>query len=554
MNARILKFARIPLLIGAAALFGGCNKETPPAPPAPPTQSAVPVTPVTPAAQEKPAIVSAEKNSFAQVTSNLDKGGNLYLYLSTEQALGGLSKSIATLSNVFSQLPLGPDMGSGTLARIFQVVDGLVKDSGVEQISGVGASSIAREPGFYYNKFIVHHYAGQGEGLMWTAFGKEAHPLKELDLLPENTAWAAYGDLDVPLAWKTVLGELRKLHLPEVDNALDSMPENFKDAAGMDLDEALGSLGGGYGVIFTLDESNQVSVPIGDKPLLIPDPGLAIFFKVKNDAIFNRVEQVSTNIPGVTEKDLDGLKTLSMSLGPLLSAMDLHISLSPTLAHSGEYLILTSSDKLLQDIVAVQTGKKSGFKSTAEFKKLSQGIPNNGNNFTLVSAKFGKTFGQVMQGVASAQVGPGGAASKSLQDMMATNAAGFSYSVSANGPEGWTGYGNGSKSMASAAVVLPAAFAGGMLAAIAVPNFTKARTTAQENACINNLRIIDGAKGQWALENHKQNSDTPTVQDLTPYVGRGPAGEFPVCPEGGKYIIGTIGEKPRCTIPGHVLP
>ena len=40
----------------------------------------------------------------------------------------------------------------------------------------------------------------------------------------------------------------------------------------------------------------------------------------------------------------------------------------------------------------------------------------------------------------------------------------------------------------------------GLLAAIAIPNFVKARTTAQKNACINNLRQIDGAKEQWALE------------------------------------------------------
>ena len=43
----------------------------------------------------------------------------------------------------------------------------------------------------------------------------------------------------------------------------------------------------------------------------------------------------------------------------------------------------------------------------------------------------------------------------------------------------------------------------GLLAAIAIPNFVRARTTAQTNACINNLRIIDGAKGQWAMEQHK---------------------------------------------------
>ena len=40
----------------------------------------------------------------------------------------------------------------------------------------------------------------------------------------------------------------------------------------------------------------------------------------------------------------------------------------------------------------------------------------------------------------------------------------------------------------------------GLLAAIAIPNFVKARTTSQTNACINNLRQIDGAKQQWALE------------------------------------------------------
>jgi prepilin-type N-terminal cleavage/methylation domain-containing protein len=50
----------------------------------------------------------------------------------------------------------------------------------------------------------------------------------------------------------------------------------------------------------------------------------------------------------------------------------------------------------------------------------------------------------------------------------------------------------------------------GLLAAIAVPNFVKARTTAQKNACINNLRQIDGAIQQWALET-KQGSTADVV-------------------------------------------
>ena len=41
----------------------------------------------------------------------------------------------------------------------------------------------------------------------------------------------------------------------------------------------------------------------------------------------------------------------------------------------------------------------------------------------------------------------------------------------------------------------------GLLAAIAVPNWVHARTTSQNNACINNLREICGATQQWALDN-----------------------------------------------------
>jgi len=74
------------------------------------------------------------------------------------------------------------------------------------------------------------------------------------------------------------------------------------------------------------------------------------------------------------------------------------------------------------------------------------------------------------------------------------------------------------------------------------------------NACINNLRLIDAAKQQWALENRKQNTDTPTMDDLRPYLGHGPNGDLPVCPDGGVYTVGTVSEKPTCSISGHVLP
>src|ERR1700720_3953343 len=73
----------------------------------------------------------------------------------------------------------------------------------------------------------------------------------------------------------------------------------------------------------------------------------------------------------------------------------------------------------------------------------------------------------------------------------------------------------------------------GLLAAIAIPNFVHSRTVAQMNTCISNLRCIDGAKQEWAFEERKQDTDTPSGSDLQPYLGRNAAGTLPSCPVDG---------------------
>jgi len=91
-----------------------------------------------------------------------------------------------------------------------------------------------------------------------------------------------------------------------------------------------------------------------------------------------------------------------------------------------------------------------------------------------------------------------------------------------------------------------------LLAAIAIPNFIQARDTAQRNTCINNLRLIDGAKQKWAVENHKAAEDTPTEAELEKYL---PGGYNSLhCPAQGTYEIHKVGEPPTCSVPRHELP
>ena len=87
----------------------------------------------------------------------------------------------------------------------------------------------------------------------------------------------------------------------------------------------------------------------------------------------------------------------------------------------------------------------------------------------------------------------------------------------------------------------------GLLAAIGIPNFVRARQTTQTNACINNLRIIDQAKQQWALEYGQVSTAVPQSSDIEPYFGRtGTA--MPKEPLGGSYNINAISTAPTCSM------
>jgi hypothetical protein len=93
-----------------------------------------------------------------------------------------------------------------------------------------------------------------------------------------------------------------------------------------------------------------------------------------------------------------------------------------------------------------------------------------------------------------------------------------------------------------------------MLLALAwVPTVGKNRNSkaAMRNACINNLRQIDGAVMTWQLENPSLTNTTPTWSDVvgeTSYIRVQPA-----CPKGGVYTLPAPGQKPKCSVAGHSL-
>lgn len=87
----------------------------------------------------------------------------------------------------------------------------------------------------------------------------------------------------------------------------------------------------------------------------------------------------------------------------------------------------------------------------------------------------------------------------------------------------------------------------GILLAVAVPSFLKARETSRAKSCVSNLKQIESAKEQWAMDNRKTGTDTPTEDDLwggtDPYIK-----QEPICPSGGTYTINAVEDDPTCSI------
>lgn len=90
----------------------------------------------------------------------------------------------------------------------------------------------------------------------------------------------------------------------------------------------------------------------------------------------------------------------------------------------------------------------------------------------------------------------------------------------------------------------------GMLLAIAVPHYVRARQNAQINACLSNLMEFDAAKDRWAIENRKIVGDIVDWGDIVPYFLK----KTVPCPAGGVYNLNPVGVNPTCSVgPPHAL-
>jgi len=453
-SSSLRKLALLPLSL---LLLAGCGKvETTP------SQAPVASAPVASPAQQ-----SAIPNSFNDVAAQLDSGGDLYVYLNTAQFLGKLSHGVDVLHDL--ALSGSASMSATDRAqaeKAFAALKDAVHKSGIEDVTGFGASSFAVSPGLYRNKFFAHHDPAKGTGILWSLCGKEPHALNGLDFLPVDTATAGFGDFDLAGLINFLRQETQQSGIPEAQQAVSQWETQFTGVTGLKLDDVLQSLNGSMGMVITLDATSTISIPLGSQAQTIPTPRLAILLAVKNDLIFNQVDKMLSSNPGIIKADEPDLRMRTMPL-PFFPG----INLRPTVAQWNGFLVIASDEKLIRNMIAVQKGAP-GFKSTPEYTALSAGMPTEGNSFGICTQRFADVYLKFENQMFANQPGGNPAQVATMQRIISNyEKVPRNYAVGVRMPNGWLSVAQGSQGssqLIAPMIVAPVAIAAG----VAIPYYS----------------------------------------------------------------------------------
>ncbi len=324
----------------------------------------------------------ADSSEFSSITSKLEKGGDLFVYLNTSKISESIERSVNTLKETINSSEKIQKDHKGETEKWFSFLNNILKDSGLLEISGIGMSAKEYEKGFTRSKFIIQHDPEKGNGLLWNSGGKTSGDLSSLDILPEETVFASFSDINYNTIWKWIKEQAERSGDDKIRFGITSMEKDLKEK-GIDINSLLSSIKGETGIIFTMDKKNLKEYPTPVKKIKFPDPGFALVIETANDSIFTLL---STKIPDVTVAEKDGMKSIS------IKSPQMPFTFSPQVIQAENMLIIATRPEIVETILK-GAGKK-GIRNSEEFRKLSIGMPKTGNGFTYLSSVF---FSEIMR-------------------------------------------------------------------------------------------------------------------------------------------------------------
>ncbi|MCX7047515.1 MAG: DUF3352 domain-containing protein [Candidatus Sumerlaeota bacterium] len=464
---------------------------------------------------------------FYAVQKELDPGGSMYLYLDTKDMLRGFVNKIQPLV-VNPQAP--PEA-----SKIFMMVNQVIDRLGLYGIQDIGMS-MTPDGEMSRTKIFLNAAEGRQKGVM-ALFGGDPHPCALLDRVPDDTLIFISADFDAAAAWELLRQIAQDIGGMEAISRLDQGVNELQKNTGLSVPAILPALTGEFAIAVTQEKTSRLNLADLSPSLSVNTPQLTLMIRVKNDTLYQALKQAAAQNRLTAQEVSDG----KLRIAPITLPPNNIWTVSPALATDGEYVYLSSHQDYLKRI-ALGTG--ASLRSSPEFKALTAGLPTEGNGIGFVSKQAMKAVQDLIQ-AAQSSIPRASREDAWIQRLMtgAQKEPSGSFGVRINKPNGvqWI---SRSKTNSGQYLLAVAVVPIGIVVAIAVPGFLRAREVSRSRSCQENLSKIEGAKEQFALENNSKPDATPRWTDLvgtTLYLKR-----TPVCPGGGNYKINDLKTDPEC--------
>ncbi len=492
-------------------------------------------------AQRDPETVRA---TFDAINARLEPGGDLMIIANTEGILENLVQTGIRMAGMFADGDV-----DGEAVQTVQRLAGFLEQNGFYAVEGLGVRSVPRGDGLHSIAMFMQRDAAAATLPLWRAMvGGGPSELAVLDYLPRDTALARAGTADIRYLWQLAAGGIRDIGGEQAEAAFNGWQAMAGAMLGAPLESLVNSIAPEGVLAVQLSREATVELPLDEgQAITIPRPALLFVTAVNSHAI---VDTLKATLASQLQMPLPEAPDGDAVFYPLPLPIQSPIPVSITLATHGDYLLLGSTEAVVREAVAAFRGK-DGLKSDPDFQAAFPELAAN-NGILYVSRRLGEAAADVqkrMMALGDADMPP--AMNSMMRQWIDEQEPWYSAMTIMNYRSGVRVHGvssSGGRELVATMALAPVA-AIGMGAAIAIPSFVKARSTSQHNACINNLRILDSAKEQWALANRASDGDEPDVEGVLEYV-RG--GTMLVCPDGGTYTLNPIGTTPVCSVHGSL--
>jgi general secretion pathway protein G len=322
-----------------------------------------------------------ENTKFSMVEKKLDQGGNCYIYMNVE---GATEKFYKKLAKTFSGPGADPSVIKG-----FEITESIIRQLGIFSIRDIGYSSIQEDDSNIVRTFI--HIPRETRGIV-NAMCREPKDLSSLKYAPVETAVFAAQDCDFLELYRNSCKALKDSCGPDFeaqfDKHLTTINTSITELAGKktSLEDLLDSSSGETAFLLNWDENNKINIPSQPNSVQIPGLRVALLIQLENPLLFEIIQAKLKKVGFPIQPQTYG--SLTKMFFPI--PPNPFYTLSPVLAWDGSYIILSSHNAFLEEILEA---KKSGKNLTTnkEFQNFMKGLPEKQNSLIFASYEGLKT-------------------------------------------------------------------------------------------------------------------------------------------------------------------